>query len=855
MTFSSAAPAGSSGSRLLRDLAAIALLAVFYFLAGNLGLRMASVHRSATAVWPPSGIALAALLVLGYRVWPGIALGAFLVNVTTAGSVATSIGIAAGNTLEGIVGAYLVNRFANGCHAFDRARDFFKFVLLAGIASTAVSPAVGVTSLSLGEFARWADYGSIWVTWWLGDAASVLVVAPLLVLASSVAPVRWNRRRVLEATGLLLSLFLIGQIVFGGLIFHRKGYPLEFACIPLLLWAAVRFDRRLVAVAIVALSAIAIWGTARGLGPFVKETQNESLLLLQAFIGVVAVTTMALATLVWERHGVRAALQGARDELEQRVRERTSALSSANEALATEVTERKRAEEHLRRSEEEYHLLFDSNPHPMWVFDAETLAFLAVNDAAVDSYGFSRQEFLGMTIKDIRPPEDVPELERSLREYSARAAPAVGLFRHRKKDGTLIQAEIASRPLRFRGREARLVLAVDVTERRSLEAQLLQSQKMETVGRLAGGVAHDFNNLLGVITGYGELLRNRLDDPRLRKYADDILKASERAAALTKQLLAFSRKQVLQPRVLDVNRAVEHIEGMLRRLIGENIQLVTVLKDVHPIKADQGQVEQVLMNLAVNARDAMPRGGRIVIESDRVDLDETYARAHSEVRPGSYVMLAFTDTGHGMTPEVKARLFEPFFTTKEAGKGTGLGLATVHGIVKQSGGHIFVYSEPGRGTAFKMYFPPAEEGVAAAASMPDEEGPRGNETILVVEDEAALREITRECLETTGYTVLDAAHAAAALELSERYKGTIHLLVTDVVMPGIPGSELAQRLTAERPGTKVLYMSGYTDDTVILRGALTEETPFVQKPFTMANLARKVREVLDTPTDGPDKPV
>jgi len=218
-------------------------------------------------------------------------------------------------------------------------------------------------------------------------------------------------------------------------------------------------------------------------------------------------------------------------------------------------------------------------------------------------------------------------------------------------------------------------------------------------------------------------------------------------------------------------------------------------------------------------------------------------------------MLAFTDTGHGMTPEVKARLFEPFFTTKEAGKGTGLGLATVHGIVKQSGGHIFVYSEPGRGTAFKMYFPPAEEGVAAAASMPDEEGPSGNETILVVEDEAALREITRECLETTGYTVLDAAHAAAALELSERYKGTIHLLVTDVVMPGIPGSELAQRLTAERPGTKVLYMSGYTDDTVILRGALTEETPFVQKPFTMANLARKVREVLDTPTDGPDKPV
>jgi hypothetical protein len=854
MKLSSAGPASSSGSRLLRDFAAVGLLAALYFLAGRLGLRLASVHRSATAVWPPSGIALAALLVLGYRVWPGIALGAFLVNVTTAGSVATSIGIALGNTLEGIVGAYLVNRFANGSRAFDRARDFFKFVLLAGISSTAVSPAIGVTSLSLGEYARWADYGSIWMTWWLGDVASVLVVAPLLVLASSGAPVRWSRRRVLEAAALLLSLFLIGQIVFGGLIFHSKGYPLEFACIPFLLWAAVRFGRRLVAVAIVGLSGIAIWGTGRGLGPFVKETQNESLLLLQAFIGVVAVTTMALATLVWERQGVRAALQGARDELEQRVRERTSALSSANEALASEVKERKRAEEHLRRSEEEYHLLFDSNPHPMWVFDADTLAFLAVNTAAIDNYGYSRQEFLDMTIKDIRPPEDAPELERSLREHSASAATAVALFRHRKKDGTLIQADIASRRIRFLGREARLVLAVDVTERRSLEAQLLQSQKMETVGRLAGGVAHDFNNLLGVITGYGELLRNRLDDPRLRKYADDILQASERAAGLTKQLLAFSRKQVLQPRVLDVNGAVEHMEGMLRRLIGENIQLVTVLKNVPPIKADQGQVEQVLMNLAVNARDAMPQGGRIVIESDSVDLDENYARLHSEVRPGSYVMLAVSDTGHGMTPKVKARLFEPFFTTKEAGKGTGLGLATVHGIVKQSGGHIFVYSEPGRGTAFKMYFPPAEEGVAAAAPMPDEDGPRGTETILVVEDEAALREITRECLETTGYTVLEAAHAAAALELSARYKGTIHLLVTDVVMPGIPGSELAQRLAAERPGMKALYMSGYTDDTVILRGALTAEKPFVQKPFTIADLARKVRAVLDTPTDSPDKP-
>lgn len=846
MTLSLEAPGGSSRSRRLWDLAVVVLLAASYFLAGTFGLKMASVHPSATAVWPPSGIALAALLVLGYRVWPGILLGAFLVNEATAGSVATSVGIAVGNTLEGLVGAYLVNRFANGRNAFDRARDFFKFVFLAGMASTTVSAAVGVTSLSLGGYAKWANYGRIWFTWWLGDAVSVLVVAPVLLVIAR-PPVRWSRPRVFEAAAVLASLFVVGEVVFGGILFKTQDGPLTFACIPILVWAALRLGQRLAATAILALCGIAIWGTASGSGPFQGETQSKSLLLLQAFIAVVAVMTMALAAVVSERERAAVALRRAHEELETRIQERTAALSSANQALGAEIAKREGVEQRLRTSEEEYHLLFDRSPHPMWVFDTETLAFLAVNEAAIHKYGHSREEFLGMTIKDIRPPEDVPEMERAMRERpaDARATFTVGLVRHRKKHGALIEADIASSWIRFQGREARLVLAMDVTEKRTLEAQLLQSQKMETVGRLAGGVAHDFNNLLGVITGYGELLRNRLNDPRLRKYVEDILKASERAAGLTRQLLAFSRKQVLQPRILDLNRVVEHMERMLRRLIGEDIQLVTVLKDVALIKADQGQVEQILMNLAVNARDAMPQGGRLIIGIDAVDLDESYAHLHSDVRPGSYVMLAVSDTGHGMTPEVQARLFEPFFTTKEPGKGTGLGLATVYGIVKQSGGHIFAYSEPGRGTTFKIYFPPTEEPVAAAAPTSNDETPRGSETILIVEDEATLREITRECLETTGYTVLEAAHGAAALELSERYKGVIHLLITDVVMPGLTGSELAQRLTDERTEMRVLYMSGYTDDAVILRGVLTEEMPFVQKPFTMAQLARKVRAVLD----------
>ena len=784
---------------------------------------MASVHPQATVVWPPSGIALAALLVLGYRVWPGALLGAFLVNVTAAGSVATSVGIAVGNTLEGVLGAYLVNTYANGRDAFDRVRDFFKFVFLAGMASTAMSAAVGVTSLLLGGSAEWADSGRIALTWWLGDAVSVLVLAPIL-LARAGPPVRWTRPRVLEAAAVLASLLIVGQVVFGGPLFRTPERPLTFACIPILVWAALRFGQRLAATAILVLCVIAIGGTARGSGPF-QDPQNESLLLLQAFIGVAAVMAMALAAVVSEREAAAAALRGANDDLETRIEERTA---------------------QLRTSEEEYHLLFDQNPHVMFVFDEETLAFLAVSEAAIRKYGYSREEFLSMTIREIRPPEDIPALQRAMRERPAdpRAISTAGLFRHRKKDGTLIDVEVASSWIRFRGREARLVLALDVTEKRSLEAQLVQSQKMEVVGRLAGGVAHDFNNLLGVVTGYGQLLRNRLDDPSLLKYADDILKASERAAGLTQQLLAFSRKQVLQPRILDLNRVVEDMERMLRRLIGEDIRLVIALAEVPPIKADPGQLEQVLMNLAVNARDAMPHGGQLMIETAAVDLDESYARRHAEVRAGAHVMLAVSDTGHGMTADVQARVFEPFFTTKAPGEGTGLGLATVHGIVKQSGGHIFAYSEPGRGTSFKIYFPPAEGSVAAPARVA-EEMPRGTETVLLVEDEEALREITREILEAAGYTVLEAGHGAAALHLSERHEGTIHLLVTDVVMPGVTGSELAQRLIAERTGMKVLFMSGYTDDAVILRGVLTKEMPFVQKPFTIVQLARKVREVLD----------
>src|SRR5947207_8550048 len=398
-------------------------------------------------------------------------------------------------------------------------------------------------------------------------------------------------------------------------------------------------------------------------------------------------------------------------------------------------------------------------------------------------------------------------------------------------------------------------LAVGMERKRAEEAlrqseeRLRQAQKMEAVGRLAGGFAHDFNNLLTVITSYSDLLPEDLgsDDPQ-RDDVVQIRKAAEGAAALTRQLLAFSRQQVLEPKVLDLKATIANTEKLLKRLIGEDVHLITALApDLGAVKADPGQLEQIIINLAVNARDAMPTGGRLTIEAANVEMDEAYVRGHAPASPDRYVLLALSDTGIGMDEQTKARIFEPFFTTKEPGKGTGLGLATVYGIVKQSGGFIWVYSEPGRGTTFKIYLPRVDAPAEAGAAATPGDLPRGTETVLIVEDAAAVRAVMRHVLERQGYAVLEAASGAAALELAAGHAGPSHLLLTDVIMPGLSGRQLADRLTALRSDTRVLYASGYTDDAVVRHGVLESGIAYLQKPFTTESLARKVREVLDRP--------
>ncbi|MEO6392591.1 MAG: PAS domain S-box protein, partial [Pyrinomonadaceae bacterium] len=697
-------------------------------------------------------------------------------------------------------------------------------------------------------------------------------------------------------------------------------------------------------------------------------------------------------------------------------------VTTGVQGIARDVTESRIAEDAQRESEKRYRLLFDSNPLPMWVYDTETMVFLAVNEAAIQHYGYSLEEFLSMSIADIRPREDVAALIEDIARDDGTVHEA-RVWRHHKKNGEVMSVEITSHGLNFAGRPAKLVLANDVTERskdeaiqdrrtaqlalrldinaaladgetdqqktlerctaafvrhlnaafariwtlnqdenvlelqassglyvhldgaharvpvgsskigliaqerrpyhtnevqndprvsdqewakregmvsfagfpliveerlvgviamfsreplfddvidgvasvadlisqdierkraeaalRSSDEQLRQAQKMEAVGQLAGGIAHDFNNLLTAITGYSDLAIRKLQpqDP-LCHNLEEIKKAGLRAAGLTRQLLAFSRKQVLQPKVLNLNSIVSDLERMLHRLIGEDVELSTVLDpDGWNVRADPGQVEQVIMNLVINARDAMPEGGRLTIETQNIDIDEDFVKQHLGMVSGSYVMLGVRDTGVGMDETTEKRIFEPFFTTKEVGKGTGLGLSTVYGIVKQSNGSIWVYSELGHGTTFKVFLPRVGEGAQEYDRTREvEEVLEGTETILLIEDDDTLRRLAVEVLLSYGYKVLDAANGGAALLICERRAESIELLITDVVMPEMSGVEAAKRLGQIRPEMKTLFMSGYTNSSVVHEGVLEAEVNFIQKPFSPADLARKVRSVLD----------
>jgi PAS domain S-box-containing protein len=508
------------------------------------------------------------------------------------------------------------------------------------------------------------------------------------------------------------------------------------------------------------------------------------------------------------------------------------------------------AQEGLRRSEINFRSLVTHAPYGVCRCDSSGI-LLDVNPALVAMLGYSSgTDLVGRNLANLYSDS---QQWFGLADYLGLLEKFQGLPADwLRNDRSIVSVRLSGRAFRDERNTIFFELfAEDVTERRALEQQLRQAQKMEAVGRLAGGIAHDFNNLLMVISGYSEFLLGQIgDDPGMRGHAQEIANAAARATSLTRQLLAFSRKQMLDPKIVDLNSVVAENVKMLTRVIGEDIDLVMVPgPDIGAVKADPGQIEQVIMNLAVNARDAMPHGGKLTIETVNVILDANYARFHAPVKPGDYVMLAISDTGMGMDADTQAHIFEPFYTTKGL-KGTGLGLSTVYGIVKQSEGYIWLYSEVGKGTSFKIYLPrfsATGEVPAMQPALAQEPTSPGHETILLVEDEENLRRLARQSLENQGYRVIDAPDGATAIQISQTHKDPIHLLLTDVIMPGINGRELADKVAPTRPDMRVLYMSGYTENHIGHNGTLDEGITLLQKPFTLPALKAKVREMLDTP--------
>ncbi len=740
-------------------LAVLVLVGGGYFVAGKLGLAVAFFHASASPVWPSTGIAIAALLLLGTRVWPAILASAFLVNITTAGSVATSLGIAAGNTLEGLVAVSLVNRFASGREAFERPRDVFKFAALAGMVSAALSATIGVSALTLGGYAARGEYGAIWLTWWLGDAAGALVVAPLLVLWAAGVPRRWTGRRAIEASVLVLSLVVVALVVFtaiGPAALTNK--PVAFVTIPFLLWAAYRFGPREAATATAILSAIAIGGTLGKLGPFAVGDPNQSLLLLQAFLATVSVMTLA---------------------------------------VAAGVTERRRVQHALHGSELAYRQMFESNPHPMWIVDSETARFLAVNDAVVDKYGYARAELLAMTERDLD-------------------AGRPGSVRHLTKDGRLVDVEITAHAITFADKPAALVLAYDITDRRRGEEERRRLLEREQAARreaeeanlakdtFLATLSHELRTPLTAILGWARMLQGgQLGSAQVRHALETIERNVRRQTQLINDLLDISRivtgKLGLDSHRVDLVPVIEEaVETLRREAEGKRLQLRTRLEPLGAsVWGDPVRLHQVVVNLVSNSLKFTPDGGQVEVRLEQVD---------------DHALLTVTDNGKGIAPEELPHIFDRFrqadsSLTRRHG-GLGLGLAIVRELVHLHGGTVDATSVgEGRGARFRVRLPLAGR-PGATPELPgvrrDVDATRlGRSTpsllgmrVLVVDDDADTLDLLASALGPlhAGATVMTARSVLEGLEAFDLMVPDV--VVTDLAMPGSDGYALLREIQA-----------------------------------------------------------
>lgn len=775
----------------------VALLAALYFLAGRIGFMVSAVDPIVSSVWPPSGIALAAMLLMGTRFWPGITIGAFILNATGTIGPLSALVIAGGNTLGALLAAWLLTSVGFRL-SLERLRDVLALVVGA-VASTPVSATIGVTVLAIVRGPEISDW-TIWTTWFSGDAIGIVLVTPLILAWAAGPPLRASKRDVIEATA--LATLLIGSAV----VLWRAPVSYVYAIFPLTIWAALRFGVRGAAAASLVVSGIAVAHTVSGIGPFATSTPANNLFSLQTFIGVLALTNLIIAAVIAERRTVESALQRSRQQHQDIVN--FASVGVLQTDLQGKITL--------------------ANPALARILGYEKPEHLLGLNMADDVYSDPTQRGAVVERFDDLGSGDAVEIQ------------------WKRKDGSPIWVDVHGRSVRDGAAPYFEGFVYDLTSRKQLESQFRQAQKMEAVGRLAGGVAHDFNNLLTVIASCTDFV---LSDPTLgeehREDLTEVKKATDRATALTRQMVAFGRTQVLRPATINMNDRLTELLPMLKRTFETTIDIrIQAEKDLWSVRADPGQIEQVLLNLAINSRDAMPDGGTLTFTTEnRVVESNPSGVGMYRMNPGDYVLLRVRDTGVGMDEDTQRKIFEPFFTTKEVGKGTGLGLATAYGIVNQSGGYMRVRTAPGKGAEFMIYLP-RTDAIAEKTAHPERRDDRpASGRILVVEDEPAVRNALVRMLITGGYKVVSAENGAEAVKLFGAGKD-IDLLITDLVMPGIGGRDLARQCCAIRESLKVIYISGYTRDSLLSPQTFEEGTEFIEKPFTSDAILDRIARVL-----------
>jgi two-component system, cell cycle sensor histidine kinase and response regulator CckA len=921
------------------------LLAACYVIGGLLGSKSSKLMGGdVPLVWAPSGIALAAILLFGYRMWWGVALGACLFTFVEGTPVGFfTLATAIGNTVGAVLCAYLLERFVRFQFSMARVKYAAGFILFACLMGTTVNAAFNVIGLCYSgrlplDHAMWQQVFTTTVpVWWVPNAMGALVVTPLILAWAAPGSLRWTRFRVVEAAccagGLLVGTLLSFNSWF---VYGVENYPLAYLPYPFLVWGALRFGLRGATTGTFVVATLSIYELLHQQGPFWvgRNHDQTSLMLIGCYLGVVAVGNLLLAAAAVERETAIRATLGSERRYRGVVEDQTDLicrfkpdgtlvfvnqaycrfrceprekLIGSNffptlpeqdreiplaefarltpsapiasfdnkvvlvtgqfvwqqcmvralfddenqlaefQAVTQDITRRKQSEEALRQGEERLQAILHSMPDGVIVLDERGLVTL-FNPAAENIFQRKAEHALGRSVEELFADKDRQGYGEYLTGRKEEGHTGIIELSALQPGGELLPIDVAVKEIALGETRLSIVVVRDISERKNLESQYRQAQKMEAVGRLAGGIAHDFNNLMQAILGYINLLDRRLPlgDPN-HEAVEQIQKSLAHASSLTRQLLAFSRKQVLKTKVLPLNAAVTDMNHLLQRLLGETIQLKMKLASPAPfIRADPGQMEQLILNLAINARDAMPQGGTLAIETSSIEVHDATTLSSGRIVAGSYAVLKISDTGCGMSAEVQAHLFEPFFTTKGNGKGTGLGLCNVYGVVKQSGGDITVTTQPGCGTTFEIYLPRVDASLAEKDTT--QIMPRrihGTETVLLVEDEETVRLMLVEVLKAAEYTVLDARHGADALELAARHEGPIDLLVTDMTMPGFSGSELANRLAVPRPKMRVLFISGYTDVEASQMGKVNQPVQFLQKPFHPDAFLTKTRQILD----------